>query len=78
MRVLRTDRSAAASNVVRRAGIGLAAFLAVMVGGAHGTQDAVANGDTRTLSLYNNNTKESLTRHLPAQRPVRFSAACSS
>src|SRR5215212_4763007 len=26
-----------------------------------GTQDAVANGDTRTLSLYNNNTKESLT-----------------
>ena len=43
-----------------RVGIGLAAFLAVMVGGAHGTQDAVANGDTRTLSLYNNNTKESL------------------
>ncbi len=45
----------------RRAGIGLAAFLAVMIGGARGTQDAVANGDTRTLSLYNNNTKESLT-----------------
>ena len=44
-----------------RVGIGLAAFLAVMVGGARGTQDAVANGDTRTLSLYHNNTKESLT-----------------
>lgn len=55
MRVLRTDRLA------RRVGIGLAAFLAVMVGGVRGTQDAVANGDTRTLSLYNNNTKESLT-----------------
>ena len=55
MRVLRTDRLA------QRAGIGLVAFLAVMVGGVRGTQDAVANGDTRTLSLYNNNTKESLT-----------------
>src|SRR4051794_29676621 len=55
VRVLRTDRLA------RRAGIGLVAFLAVMVGGVRGTQDAVANGDTRTLSLYNNNTKESLT-----------------
>lgn len=55
MRVLRTDRTA------RRVGIGLAALLAVMVGGVRGTQDAVANGDTRTLSLYNNNTKESLT-----------------
>ncbi|MGO4523799.1 DUF882 domain-containing protein [Microvirga sp. 2MCAF35] len=55
MRVLRTGRLAC------RAGIGLVAFLAVMVGGVRGTQDAVANGDTRTLSLYNNNTKESLT-----------------
>jgi uncharacterized protein YcbK (DUF882 family) len=48
-------------RLARCAGIGLAAFLAVMVGGVRGTQDAVANGDTRTLSLYNNNTKESLT-----------------
>ncbi len=32
-----------------------------MVGGARGTQDAVANGDTRTLTFYHNNTKESLT-----------------
>jgi uncharacterized protein YcbK (DUF882 family) len=47
--------------LVRRAGIGLAAFLAVMVGGVRGTQDAIANGDTRTLTFYHNNTKESLT-----------------
>jgi len=47
--------------LAHRVGIGLAAFLAVMVGGVRGTQDAIANGDTRTLSLYNNNTKESLT-----------------
>nr|WP_262028710.1 DUF882 domain-containing protein [Microvirga sp. Mcv34] len=52
---MRTDRLA------HRASLGLVAFLAVMVGGVRGTQDAVANGDTRTLSLYNNNTKESLT-----------------
>lgn len=55
MRVLRSD------GLVRRAGIGLAAFLAVMVGGVRGTQDAVANGDTRTLTFYHNNTKETLT-----------------
>lgn len=55
MRVLRTD------GLVRRAGIGLAAFLAVMVCGVQGTQDAIANGDTRTLTFYHNNTKESLT-----------------
>ncbi|MBL0406729.1 DUF882 domain-containing protein [Microvirga aerilata] len=41
--------------------MGLAAFLAIMVGGVRGTQDAVANGDTRTLTFYHNNTKESLT-----------------
>ncbi|WP_156376002.1 DUF882 domain-containing protein [Methylobacterium sp. Leaf117] len=38
------------------AGIGLA-----VVGGTRGTQDAVANGDTRTLSIYHTHTKESLT-----------------
>ena len=67
----RTDRGAepasgpaalaAASSGFGRAGIGLAAFLAVMVGGVRGTQDAVANGDTRTLTFYHNNTKETLT-----------------
>nr|WP_246215904.1 DUF882 domain-containing protein [Microvirga makkahensis] len=48
-------------GLARRAGIGLAAFLAVMVGGVRGTQDAIANGDTRTLTFYHNNTKETLT-----------------
>ncbi len=61
MRVLRSDRAAVASNMVRRASTGLAAFLAVLVVGTRGTQDAVANGDTRTLTLYHNNTRESLT-----------------
>ena len=32
-----------------------------MVGGTRGTQDAIANGDTRTLTFYHNNTKETLT-----------------
>jgi uncharacterized protein YcbK (DUF882 family) len=58
---LRSDRSAVASNIVRRAGVGLAAFMTVLVVGTRGTQDAVANGDTRTLTFYHNNTKESLT-----------------
>ncbi|MBM6594950.1 DUF882 domain-containing protein [Microvirga pudoricolor] len=61
MRVLRSGRSAAASAGVRRLGIGLAALVTVFVVGTRGTQDAVANGDTRTLTLYHNNTKESLT-----------------
>lgn len=37
-------------------GIGLA-----LLGGTRGTQDAVANGDTRTLSIFHSHTKESLT-----------------
>nr|WP_230531469.1 DUF882 domain-containing protein [Microvirga roseola] len=41
--------------------MGLAAFLSVMAAGTHGTQDAVANGDTRTLTFYHNNTRERLT-----------------
>jgi len=36
-------------------------MLAVLVGGTQGTQDAVANGDTRTLSIYHVHTKESAT-----------------
>ena len=35
--------------------------MAVLVGGASGTQDAIANGDTRTLSIYHSHTKESAT-----------------
>ena len=41
-------------------GLAAAACLAFLVG-TSGTQDAVANGDTRTLSLYHNHTRESLT-----------------
>ncbi len=55
MRVLRSDRR------LGRFGIGLLAFLALMAGGMRGTQDAIANGDTRTLTFYHNNTKETLT-----------------
>lgn len=61
VRVLRSGRLAVASNRVGRVGLALATFLAVMIGGVRGTQDAVANGDTRTLTFYHNNTKESLT-----------------
>lgn len=61
MRVLRSDRSSVASNIVRRSGLWLAAIVAVFVGGTETTQDAIANGDTRTLSFYHNNTKETLT-----------------
>ena len=45
----------------RRAGLCAAAVLAVFVGGYAATQDAIANGDTRTLSFLHNNTKETLT-----------------
>jgi uncharacterized protein YcbK (DUF882 family) len=55
VRVLRSDRR------LGRFGIGLLAFLALMAGGMRGTQDAIANGDTRTLTFYHNNTKETLT-----------------
>nr|WP_255616609.1 DUF882 domain-containing protein [Microvirga puerhi] len=58
---MRSDRRAAALTFVRRAGIGLAAVVAVLFGGTRGTQDAIANGDTRTLTFYHNNTKETLT-----------------
>jgi uncharacterized protein YcbK (DUF882 family) len=45
----------------------MSAFLALLavcglwLAGTQGTQDAIANGDTRTLSLYHQHTKESLT-----------------
>jgi hypothetical protein len=42
---------------IRRPLLGLAA-LALLVGGTSGTQDAVANGDTRTLSFYHVHSKE--------------------
>lgn len=38
-----------------------ACFGLALLGGTRGTQDAIANGDTRTLSIYHTHTKESLT-----------------
>lgn len=38
-----------------------ACFGLSLLGGTRGTQDAIANGDTRTLSIYHTHTKESLT-----------------
>jgi uncharacterized protein YcbK (DUF882 family) len=58
---LRFGRSAAASAVARRLGLGAAILVSVLTVGIRGTQDAIANGDTRTLTLYHNNTKETLT-----------------
>ncbi|WP_375410867.1 DUF882 domain-containing protein [uncultured Methylobacterium sp.] len=41
--------------------LALLSGVAILVGGASSTQDAVANGDTRTLSIYHTHTKESAT-----------------
>lgn len=51
----------AALSFASRAGLVLAALGFALIIGIGGTEGAIANGDTRTLSLYNNNTKESLT-----------------
>lgn len=48
------------SRSTRRAAL-VAAALGALVVGTRGTQDAVANGDTRTLSIVHEHTKESLT-----------------
>jgi uncharacterized protein YcbK (DUF882 family) len=56
-------RPAAASGRVRAPGVRrialAAAALAAFMGGTRGTQDAVANGDTRTISIFHTHTKES-------------------
>lgn len=41
--------------------LALISGIAILAGGASATQDAVANGDTRTLSIYHTHTKESAT-----------------
>jgi uncharacterized protein YcbK (DUF882 family) len=63
-----TDQSVRLGRVHRRHALGrLRVALAIAVvalgvlAGTRGTQDAVANGDTRTLSLFADNTKETLT-----------------
>jgi uncharacterized protein YcbK (DUF882 family) len=60
VRVMRTGRRVAATRPVRRAGLAGAVLVALLLN-TTGTQDAVANGDTRTLRLYHNHTRESLT-----------------
>ena len=46
---------------VGRAVLGLVAAAAAVLSGASGTQDAVANGDTRTLTLFHTHRNESAT-----------------
>ena len=58
LRTPRTNPRANASRSLRRLGLGVLAF-AALVGGSRGTQDAVANGDTRTLNILHTHTKES-------------------
>ncbi len=41
--------------------IGLAVGAIATLGGVRGTQDAVANGDTRTITIQHEHTKESAT-----------------
>lgn len=52
--------SSPARRALRLAGL-VTASLAALVAGARGTQDAIANGDTRTLSLHHVHTKEEAT-----------------
>jgi uncharacterized protein YcbK (DUF882 family) len=60
VRVPCPSRVPAPSRVARRIGVAAIAWLALL-NGTRGTQDAVANGDTRRLSLYHNHTRENLT-----------------
>ncbi|KQP05853.1 peptidase domain containing protein [Methylobacterium sp. Leaf99] len=54
-------RSSARQPRLRRAAIAASGIALALVAGTRGTQDAVANGDTRTLSIFHSHTKESLT-----------------
>ncbi|RVU19860.1 DUF882 domain-containing protein [Methylobacterium oryzihabitans] len=65
--VLRASRASARSSRQAprdrrsRSLVVLALAAVAVAGGARGTQDAAANGDTRTLSIFHEHTKESLT-----------------
>ncbi|WP_425350111.1 DUF882 domain-containing protein, partial [Methylobacterium tarhaniae] len=48
-----------ATRSCRRGALALIACLAAVIGSTSGTQDAVANGDTRTISIFHEHTKES-------------------
>jgi uncharacterized protein YcbK (DUF882 family) len=52
---------------------GLLAFVFCLVAGTQGTQDAIANGDTRTISLHHMHTKELTT--VTFKRDGRYDAA---
>jgi uncharacterized protein YcbK (DUF882 family) len=56
-----TSRVRAAARVGLRALVGLSAAAATLLLGTRGTQDAVANGDTRTLSFIQEHTKDTAT-----------------
>ncbi|OYY10115.1 MAG: hypothetical protein B7Y70_09015 [Rhizobiales bacterium 35-68-8] len=58
-RVSRTVRAAVARLTRSSRAQAVIAALTVILIGTSSLQNAVANGDTRTLALYNNNTKES-------------------
>ncbi len=47
--------------VARRAALTLLAIAAAWIAGTQGTQDAVANGDTRTITIYHTHTRETAT-----------------
>ncbi|MGX7703399.1 DUF882 domain-containing protein [Methylobacterium sp. Gmos1] len=47
------------SRRCRRGALALVACLTAVLGSTSGTQDAVANGDTRTISIFHEHTKES-------------------
>ncbi|KAB1070428.1 DUF882 domain-containing protein [Methylobacterium planeticum] len=59
MRVLLRDRLR--PRTARRLGLAVPAVALALIAGTSGTQDAVANGDTRTLSIFHTHSKESLT-----------------
>ncbi|MDR7037467.1 uncharacterized protein YcbK (DUF882 family) [Methylobacterium sp. BE186] len=46
---------------LRRAALAVSALTLTLLGGTSGTQDAVANGDTRSLTIFHTHTKESAT-----------------
>ncbi len=60
-KLLRAGLVSADRPRLRRLAIAASGIALALVAGTRGTQDAVANGDTRTLSIYHSHTKESLT-----------------
>jgi uncharacterized protein YcbK (DUF882 family) len=58
VQVLESARRRRAAAFIRRFSTGFLAVCTVSVLGAKGTQDAAANGDTRTLTIYHTHTRE--------------------